>query len=269
MKKNSLFLLTSLAGMWLFFSSCQKNLDAVKADEVMGTPLPSSTDYCRIESIWLNPGLPDQQFRLIAYNEFENPTFITNPFIVTASPFRSFKYDSWHRLKEYLESYSNNNFETWHFYGFDLSGRIGVDTSYTFGSSITGKPTNYYYRTISTFTYDAQNRIISSANVITPDPTNPMVPPSSNLQTWTYNSAGNREGPGITYDNKVNLNRTNDIWMFLARDYSMNNPFTASSYNAAGYPTTINVPFARFILSNDIFLNNSQIGYGCRPSFYH
>jgi hypothetical protein len=261
--------ITSLTGMSFIFSGCQKELDSPNGDEIPGTPLPTTGNYCRIESIWLNPGAINQEFRLISYDEFENPTFITNPFVATGRPFRSFKYDSWHRLVEYLEAYSNNTFETWHFYGFDAQGRIGVDTSYTFGSTDTGMPANYFYRTISTLGYDAQNRIVSSWNVITPDPTHPMVPPSTNMQTWTYNSAGNREGVGITYDNKLNLNRTNDIWMFLARDYSINNPFTATTYNSTGYPTAIDVPFARFILSNDIFLNQSQIGYGCRPSFYH
>src|SRR6476659_3191414 len=146
MKKGFLLALASLAGVLFIFSSCQKDLKSTKSDELMGTPLPTTGMYCRIESIWLNPGTPDQQFRLIVYDGFENPTFITNPMVQTGSPFRSFKYDSWHRLKEYLESYSNNTFETWHFYGYDAAGRIGVDTSYTFGSSATGKPTNYFYR---------------------------------------------------------------------------------------------------------------------------
>jgi hypothetical protein len=171
-------------------------------------------------------------------------------------------------MKEYLESYSNNTFETWHFYGFDYLTRIGVDTFYVFGSSATGKPTNYFERVISILTYDSQNRIVRSDNTITPDPVNPLVQTSFSVDNWTYNSAGNREGAGITYDNKLNLNRTNDIWMFLARDYSLNNPFAATSYNSAGYPTNINVTFARFILSNDIFISNSQIGYGCRQSHY-
>jgi len=269
MKMRLSIFITSLAGMMFIFSSCQKDMDAAKADEVMGTPLPTSGNYCRIESIWLRPGMPDQEFRLIGYNEFENPTFISNPFIATSRPFRSFLYDTWHRLREYREFYSNNTFETWRFYGFDKNGRIGVDTSYTFGSTLTGKPTGYFYRKISTLTYDAQGRIISSWNEISPDPSNPMVAPSTNMETFTYNADGNLVSPGVTYDNKINLNRTNDIWMFLARDYSMNNPFTATSYNTTGYPTNINVPFARFIISNDIFLSNSQIGYGCRPSFFH
>lgn len=269
MKMRLSFSISSLAGMLILFSSCQKQMDAPASDEVMGTPLPTTGMYCRIESIWLRPGMPDQEFRLVGYNEFENPTFITNPFIATSRPFRSFLYDALHRLREYREFYSNNTFETWHFYGFDQNGRIGVDTGYTFGSTLTGKPTNYFYRKISTLTYDSQGRIISSWNEVTPDPTNPMVPPSTNMETWTYGSDGNLVSPGVTYDNKVNLNRTNDIWMFLARDYSMNNPFTATSYNVPGYPTNINVPFARFILSNDIFLSNSQIGYSCRQSFYH
>jgi hypothetical protein len=269
MKRNIVFVFVSTIVSSIFFISCQKDVGVPKDSTVLSTPLPGQPTYCRIESFWLNPGQMNQEFRLIAYNEFENPTFITNPVISTARPFRSFKYDSWHRLAEYLESYSNNHFETWHFYGFDQQGRIGVDTSYTFGSSVTGKPTDYYYRTISRLTYDGQNRIVRSDNSITPDPTNPMVPPMTNTQTWTYNSAGNLDLPGTTYDHNLNLNRTNDIWMFLARDYSLNNPFIATTYNSSGYPTAINVPSPpRFILSNDIFLDNSQIGYGCRDAHW-
>jgi hypothetical protein len=263
-KNFSVFLSTIVATM--LFISCQKDVGAPKDNSILSTPLPGQVTYCRIESFWLSPGQSNQQFRIIMYNEFENPTFITNPMVQTGSPFRSFKYDSWHRLSQYLESYSNNTFETWHFYGFDSQGRIGLDTSYTFGSSITGKPTNYFYRSISMLTYDGQNRIVRSDNSIMPDPTNPMVSPSSNVQTWTYNSAGNLDIPGTIYDNKMSLNRTNDIWMFLARDYSINNPFSASSYNATGFPTAINATTSRFILSNDIFLGNSQVGYGCRPA---
>ena len=268
MKRKIFPLLLSTVAASMFFTSCQKDVGAPKDTEVRSTPLPGLTTYCRIESFWLNPGLSSQQFRLVMYNEFENPIFITNPMVGTGSPYRTFKYDSWHRLVQYLESYTNNHFETWHFYGFDNSGRIGVDTSYTFGSSITGKPTDYYYRTISWLTYDGQNRIVRSDNTITPDPTNPMVPPSTNTQTWTYNSAGNLAGTGATYDNKVNLNRTNDIWMFLARDYSMNNPMPITGYNAAGYPTAFGPTTARFIQSNDIFLNNAQVGYGCRDAHW-
>jgi len=265
-KNFSIFVGTVAASM--LFISCQKDVGAPKDSTIRSTPLPGQVTYCRIESFWLHPGQVDQQFRIVAYNEFENSTFISNPMVQTGSPFRSFKYDSWHRLVQFLESYSNNNFETWHFYGFDLSGRIAVDTSYTFGSSLTGKPTNYYYRSISWLTYDSQNRIVRSDNTITPDPTNPMVPPSTNTQTWTYNSAGNLDGTGATYDNKLNLNRTNDIWMFLARDYSMNNPFTATSYNTTGFPTAIGAMPNRFINSNDIFLGNSQVGYGCREAHW-
>jgi hypothetical protein len=41
------------------------------------------------------------------------------------------------------------------------------------------------------------------------------------------------------YDDKVNLDRTNPIWQFLDRDYSMNNRFIAEKYNAAGLPAII------------------------------
>ena len=39
-----------------------------------------------------------------------------------------------------------------------------------------------------------------------------------------------------SYDTKIHLRRTNKMWMFIDRNYSVNNPFTAASYNSYGLP---------------------------------
>ena len=70
--------------------------------------------------------------------------------------------------------------------------------------------------------------------------------------------------------NKIikNLNRTNDIWQFLNRDYSMNNPFMAGAYNGTNYPTVINDAHPSQSFLNEWKLANSQIGYSCRESHW-
>ena len=270
MKRRLSLFYIGMAGMAIIFSSCQKNLDAViKDDEVMSTPLPGQVTYCRIESFWEKNGQFGQQFRIVGYDEYENPTFISTPMVATGSPFRTFKYDTWHRLQEYQEGY-NGGYHTWHKFYYDNNGRIDADSTYTMGAYSEGHPHMYLMKSLSIFEYDNQNRITRVNTTTGPGTFFPGFPAlSSTTQTYTYDMAGNLVKPGVTYDNKMNLNRTNDIWMFLARDYSVNNPFTATSYNTIGFPTSINIstPLS-FLNSTDIFLNTSEIGYSCRPAYW-
>jgi hypothetical protein len=258
MKKHYTVVFVGFTSMMLLFSSCKKDIGAVNPDEELGTPLPTTGLYCRIESIWEHPGAADQKFWLIAYDEFENPKFITTPVPSTGSPFRIFKYDHWHRLREFVGDYGNGLFEEWHFYGYDLNGRIGFDTTYVFGQLLE-TPTNPVFTVLSRIEYDNQGRIIREFG------THSSGGPFD--IHYSYDASGNRVQPGVTYDTKINLNRTNDIWMFLRRDYSMNNHFAAITYNATGFPMVINNPSAGGWLTGD--LGNVQIGYSCRQSFYH
>jgi hypothetical protein len=95
------------------------------------------------------------------------------------------------------------------------------------------------------------------------------MPPVVSANSYTYDAEGNLEVPGATYDNKMNINRTNDIWQFLARDYSVNNRLMATAYNSTGFPTHINHPEPYwFANTQDIEISRSQIGYACRPAFW-
>jgi YD repeat-containing protein len=262
MKKKISFLCIALPVLLTFFYGCRKQVDKpFKPEEVAGTPLPIQPTYCRIESIWENPFAPNQRFIMVLYDQFENPVAITTPVVSTGHPYRTFKYDNFHRMREYRGEYSNGNYEFWHFYGLDLNGRIGVDTMYTLGAMGPTGPATYFERAISKITYDGQGRIIKVV-------TDTQISPSHTEANYTYDGAGNLVHPpaaGVVYDNKMNMNRTNDIWQFLNRDYSMNNPFIADAYNPTGYPTVIN--YSKNILwLNEYQLKNSQIGYGCRAS---
>jgi hypothetical protein len=67
----------------------------------------------------------------------------------------------------------------------------------------------------------------------------------SNDLIYNYDSNGNLIRTGYTpqgqpipliYDNQVNPQRTNEVYMFVARDYSRNNAMAADSYNDKGLP---------------------------------
>ena len=271
MKRRFSLLYIGLAGIVFIFASCQKNIEKVQQqDEVMGTPLPGQVTYCRVESIWERPGAADQVFRVIGYNAFENPNFISTPFVATGSPFYTFKYDGFHRMREHAEEHANGTYNRLHRYGINNDGRIGVDTMYALGGfNAMGQPDFYFTRTISMLTYDAQGRIVQSNNTTIPGPMFPPAPPVVSVNTYTYDMNGNLEVAGATYDNKWNINRTNDIWQFLARDYSKNNRLTTTEYNATGFPVRINHPEPyNFINSQSIRIDNSRIGYACRPATF-
>lgn len=263
MKSRVSFLFVCLPVVLLSLMGCRKELTPVTIDEVAGTPLPGQPTYCRIESIWEKPHAPDQRYILVLYDEYENPVAVTQPVVGTGRPYRTFKYDMWHRLRQYRGEYANGHYEFWHFYGYDLNGRIGVDTMYTFGLMGATGPVNWFERRISHYTYDTQGRIIKVVTTSTNSP-------GTTETNYAYDANGNLIYPpafGIMYDNKMNYNRTNDIWQFLNRDYSRNNPFTAVSYNASGFPTEINTTRPVSFL-NDFNLQRSQIGYSCRTAHW-
>ncbi|MBL7696845.1 MAG: hypothetical protein JNK79_01755, partial [Chitinophagaceae bacterium] len=61
---------------------------------------------------------------------------------------------------------------------------------------------------------------------------------------YNYDSRGNliqpdTDGVGnLEYDNKPGMLRTHPVLMFIQRNYSVNNPKGATSYNQAGLPDT-------------------------------
>jgi hypothetical protein len=258
MKKESIFILVAMAAGMVFISSCQKELKNLN-DDTLSTPLPSTTSYCRINSFLTSGssagGGADEWF--IQYDQFENPTSITTFHPIFGRANHTFKYDHWHRMIEWRQEVPNGLFQEWHFYGFDNNGRIANDSAFYMGQISDPRNTavfaNYY-----TLEYDNQGRIIRQGQRSKNDNFTSVF-----WSDFLYDGHGNLIIPGVTYDDKINMNRTNDIWQFLLRNYSMNNPFMAGVYNIEGYPITIPGPF--WIIGG---FAGAQPVYECRQSHY-
>lgn len=212
---------------------------------------------CPITQIIRDPGASPDTL-VFVYNAWGDPVSVTKlPIPKTGSPNYVFYYDKKRRLTDIIGLYSSGDAETWHKYYYDNPGNSNItrDSTYVFVDIHDGVIVGYMYRRLTYYTYDKYDRIIKDSTIS--DDLAPVV------NTYSYDASGNRVGR--VYDNKINIHRTNKIWMFYDRDYSLNNAFTADTYNPAGLPTELNVtyeePFMKF-LREDFY--HAQIKYGCR-----
>ena len=121
------------------------------------------------------------------------------------------------------------------------------------------RPTNPEQSRITNYEYDNQGRIIKEHGTHF----------LGNFRySYQYDANGNLTKPGVSYDDKVSIYRTIDIWMFLMRDYSKNNPVIAEECNDAGYPTFVNNNSTPFGIMG-AHLNFARVNYGCRQSNYY
>jgi hypothetical protein len=108
------------------------------------------------------------------------------------------------------------------------------------------------------YAYDAQNRIIDQTDSLFFDTNEFNVAYHS---VYQYDNKGNLIN-GLTYDDKINIRRTNKIWMFLKRDYSVNNAFVATKYNSFGLPETYHTGYNDLAL-NFVLPGTNQVEYSC------
>lgn len=246
--------LVLLAGITML-TACKKDLS--QQEEELSKP-KGVKEYkpCEITKlVAYDPWSPAARVFIFEYNSKGDPVKITPSIIGTGTPKHEFRYDNKGRLTDYIGPYLNDAFEFWHEYGYDSKDRIVQDTLYIFG--LYGEePTNGYppsHRIIS-YEYDSKDRISKSTTVWTYGyPTDVAV--------FTYDDNGNLIRPGFVYDNKINPLRTNRIWMFISRDYSMNNPWAGASFNDNGLPTTLVVPHTLAFLSS---VYPHYIEYACK-----
>jgi hypothetical protein len=196
------------------------------------------------------------------YNAWGDPVKGIRRLPKTGAPNYSFKYDWRKRLTDYIGLYvPGNGAEFWHKYYYDAMDRVVLDTNFIFTQIVGGQPVGYLYFSVTYYTYDSHRRIIKDSTVFS------VTPPYSSggliLNNYSYGADGNKVGP--TYDSKINYHRTNKVWMFLDREYSLNNPFTAVSYNSTGLPTKVSLPshgpFQRFLTSS---FTEGEFTYGCK-----
>jgi hypothetical protein len=179
------------------------------------------------------------------YNANKDPVTVTPSHIGTGSPKLSFIYDKKDRLFELMEGYGagGNEYGFVHKYFYDKQDRIVKDSSDFFG----WPDPPLYLKITRLIRYDKLNRVILDSAVYINGAT-------YYVNRYEYDDSGNRIRFGFTYDSKVNIHRSNKIWMFIDRDYSVNNPLIAINYNRFGFPLL-------FPASNDEIQLISFLGY--------
>jgi hypothetical protein len=225
-----------------------------------------------------------------SYNRWGNPTLVKRSAPVLEAGDRLFFYDQKQQLTDYLTVSGTapdyNGYFRWNKYVWNR-GRIIIDTLRTFGSLVNGRPIpkgiDQPDMEITYYEYDRQDRIIKTRTVI------PfflkLFAGASITKNFTYNNAGNltqivkidsvRNTPvtSITtvegYNDKISLLRTNNIWMFLTANYSVNATVSYEASFKGLLPAKLRLPELPFGGTGYKFLTDDDIGqsnidYSCK-----
>ena len=209
---------------------------------------------------------------VFTYNALGNPVSIIHQKVIGDNLL--FKYDNANRLTDFIVSYAYapaDGGDQWHRYAYDPHNttRVIADSDYISFSTDNGTITSYDYTELTTFAYDAENRISKTTETVLGD---------TIVTAYTYDSHGNLETSGAVYDNKANVHRTNKMWMFLDKDYSVNNPVDNGTYtyNRVNLPLTIAVSSASLVAGFDFMvigypngMTSVRIGYSCEYNGQH
>lgn len=251
MKKHTklLFACITLTGV---FTSCYKVHDPRNPFDADNT-----YDGCRVKQT-TNQSTDESTVitHNFSYNSNNDPISVTSPQVSTGNPNLVFKYDDKCRLVEYSGLYTNGLFEFVHKYGY-THNRITVDTQYVFGNYAT--LSDYFGLRYKYIRYDHLDRVVQDSEVFV------LPGPMTNVINFSYDVNGNLIN-GKVYDAKLNPHRTNKVWMFVDRDYSVNNPVAAATYNTSGLPTSFTPPGSTFDLTLGYFYyyGSTQITYECK-----
>jgi hypothetical protein len=259
----------------IFFFGCTKDDRTVSRDDIsMNKQEPrlnmnKAANKCQVVSMMEDYLFGIDYTTVFEYNKWGDPVSVTRyPRPAEATPNLYFTYDNKHRLTELFGMYSGNTgeFYTKYFYSGPGDKQVIMDSTYIFPVFQNGIMTSYYDSKAVWYIYDSQGRIIKDSTIWHGGS-------SANELSYSYDANGNRamhiSGQSLffTYDNKVNLHVRNEIFQFLDRDYSVNNPFIAETYNSEGLPTVLNAPtgsnqYLRFIY----FLHapNVTFTYDCK-----
>lgn len=241
--------------------SCEKVADIIKNPD--GN---AQIKHCNIKKITTQYAGKEYVYDFI-YNVHGNPVRINSNAASMALNSLVFAYDNNKRLKYYFEEpvapQQGNEFLFLHRFSYDAQKRIIADSVFAAGTFAGLANGSYDPLSVNYFEYDQFNRISKVTEVSYPG--SPVE--SINYSTYAYNNQGNLvKDPAVVYDNKTSLRRTNSIWMFLARDYSLNNAFTAPQYNQHGLPLSgifEDSPYNWDPMFFPILMRDSQIEYAC------
>lgn len=246
--------LTALALMLMVFS-CRKN-DATVTPEPDGA---AAGIFQRVEHMsHIKDSISGYTWDFV-YNKYQDPEAIITNVVSDGNPNQYFLYDSQRRMVQYIRMFSfENSFETFREFVYDpiKRNRIIRDTGYLFGRIVHGRPVEYTQKMLRRYWYDSLDRVIQERwNLLEPQY------PDSMTFTYQYDQRGNLIRNGVEYDDKVNIHRASRVFMFLDRDYSINNPFRSRAYTRKGMPKHIErgLHNERYFLQMD--LDDANITY--------
>jgi hypothetical protein len=194
----------------------------------------------------------DTVIATFTYTPWGDPASVTPTHISTGNPQYLFRYDSKHRLTDNIGAYDNGYYQEWFHYVYDSHDRIIRDTAYAFGL-LNDRTNTEFGPAVTTYDYDSKGRVIHTTMVELWLP----YPPREHF--YSYDTNGNLVVPGAVYDNKINFRRTNKIWMFLSKNYSVNNAKPVTGYNDKGLPLKV-VGYSSFL---SFFGKSLEIEYKC------
>jgi hypothetical protein len=187
------------------------------------------------------------------YTSWGDPEKITWDVKTVGRPDFFFTYDNKRRLIRYEGLLNSSVFEFVTIYNYE-GDKIAGDSSWFIGTDVNNFRGTAFTTSASTYTYDTKGRIIKVDS---------KTSFGEFSGTFTYDAAGNLVRPGVVYDDKKSLLRTNAWLMLVTKDFSVNNRQVADEYNKNGLPLTYNSTTLSF-------LNTSinEIDYSCDHKKY-
>lgn len=242
-------------------TACHKFIDFFKDHDG-----PSPDTLCRISQMTsYGYATSDTSTLYFKYNAQGNPdSAVPSAALKTVRPTYLFKYDTLGKLQHlgvvifYDPALGYNPGDgavvSWSSYSWSGNNIVSSST-FTGGGYINGQPILSGPATIVLYEYDTLDRIVKTRTKP------PFVPEYQEL--YSYNTDGNLSTYAVN-DHKTNLFRTNKIWMFLARDYSRNNPLTGATYNLLGLPLNTTQTSGRTFLPGAVTPDHASISYNCQ-----
>lgn len=244
--------------------SCTKSVDPPSSESVSRNSSNAATVVnefasCKLRRIYQSYGEGyTNATAVFTYDHRANPVSVL--FEPRGNGEHYFDYDKNGRLVSYRMN-SDYTGTLKHVYAYDANSRIIRDSVF--------RGSDEYIADIfvSTFTYDAQGRIVkenirNTYNGVNDQGVRPPLAPDRN-PTFTYDNRGNLAVKGwksSSYDNKVSIFRTHPVFQFIHRNYSQNNSSVQAKYNSKGLPLTV-------LPGNDTFFalpNVNKAIYDCQ-----
>jgi len=240
--------------LFLLLSSCHKIGDFIVF------PRNGDDDFKECNVTRIVTGTTGELIYDFTYNKRGDPTSI-----LASLPSESdfwFRYDKKHRLEMMWGKPGNIppeialDFLTLHKYVHDNKGRIITDSVYFSGTFESVENGTAYLTNVMTLEYDAAHRVIKETNRL-------VETGLIAVTNYSYDSHGNLLRPGYTYTDKFAMARTNKAWMFINRNYSVNDVQEWAKYNKYLLPvqTVPGQSYESFLPA--VFIGPSLVTYEC------